>query len=152
MIIEQLSVFSENKAGMLSDITSIIAEAGIDIEALTIADTAEFGILRCIVDSPKKALSVLKLGGFVASLTPVIALRMDDTPGSLAKICKTLADADISIEYLYACVTREADSAFVVLRVEDEEETVAVLTKNGYEAYKPNAGRAGAPRPEKEVE
>ena len=137
MIIDQLSVFSENRAGMLADITALLAEAEIDIEALTIADTMEFGVLRFIVDAPKKALSVLKLEGFVASLTPVIALKMSNTPGSLANIAKTLADADISIEYLYACVAREINSAFVILRVEDAEAAVTVLKGSGFEAYRP---------------
>ena len=136
MIIDQLSVFSENRAGMLADITAILAEAEIDIEALTVADTAEFGIFRFIVDSPKKALAVLKLEGFVASLTPVIALNMENKPGSLAKIAKIFAEADISIEYLYACVASEVDSAFVILRVEDIEEAVALLKSKGYEAYR----------------
>ena len=135
MIIDQLSVFSENKAGMLADITAKLAEAEIDIEALTIADTAEFGVLRFIVDSPKKALAVLKLEGFVASLTPVIALKMDNTPGSLARIAKLLGEADISIEYLYACVARDIDTAFVILRVEDTDAAVALFKENGYEAY-----------------
>jgi len=136
MIIDQLSVFSENRAGMLADITAMLAEADIDIEALTIAETAEFGVLRFIVDAPKKALAVLKLEGFVASLTPVIALNMENKPGSLARIAKTLGDANISIEYLYACVAREADSAFVILRVEDTEGAAALLKENGYEAYR----------------
>ena len=136
MIIDQLSVFSENRAGMLADITGLLAEAEIDIEALTIADTAEFGIFRFIVDAPKKALSVLKLEGFVASLTPVIALYMENRPGSLARIARTLADAEISIEYLYACVGREADSAFVIIRVEDIEAAVELLEAHGYEAYR----------------
>ena len=136
MIIDQLSVFSENRAGTLADITALLAEAEIDIEALSIAETAEFGILRFIVDSPKKALSVLKLEGYVASLTPVIALRMGNTPGSLAKIARTLGDAEISIEYLYACVAQEIGSAFVILRVENTEEAVALLTESGYEAYR----------------
>ena len=136
MIIDQLSVFSENRAGMLADITALLAEAEIDIEALTVADTAEFGIFRLIVDSPKKALSVLKLEGFVASLTPVIALYMENKPGSLASIARTLADADISVEYVYACVAREANGAFVIIRVEDVEGAVALLTGHGYEAYR----------------
>ncbi|MCL2111615.1 MAG: ACT domain-containing protein [Clostridiales bacterium] len=136
MIIDQLSVFSENRAGMLAEITGQLAEAAIDIEALTIADTAEFGVLRLIVDAPKKALTVLKGGGFVASLTPVIALKMKNEPGSLATIAKILADAEVSIEYLYACVAREEGSAFVVLRVEDADATVALLTAKGYEGYK----------------
>ena len=137
MIIDQLSVFSENKAGMLADITGLLAEAGIDIEALTIADTTEFGVLRLIVDAPKKAMTVLTLEGFVASLTPVIALKMPNAPGSLARIVRTLADAGISIEYLYASVAREIDSAFVILRVEDGEEAVTLLKANGFEALKP---------------
>ncbi len=136
MIIEQLSIFSENKAGMLAEITDQLAEAGIDIEALTIADTEEFGIIRLIVDAPKKALTVLKSGGFVASLTPVIALKMDNRPGSLAGIVKLLANEGISIEYLYACVAHEIDSAFVILRVEDVEAAVTLLGGKGYEAYK----------------
>jgi hypothetical protein len=137
MVIDQLSVFSENKAGMLAEVTAQLAEAGIDIEALTVADTAEFGVLRFIVDAPKKALTVLKLGGFVASLTPVIALRMANEPGSLARILKTLADADISVEYLYACVAHEAGSAFVVLRVEDTDKAVTLLSAKNYEPYRP---------------
>ena len=136
MIIDQLSVFIENRAGMLVDVTEQLAEAEIDIEALTIADTAEFGVLRFIVDSPKKALSVLKLNGFIASITPVIALKMQNTPGSLAKITRTLADAEISIEYLYACVASVGDSAFVILRVEDIDAAVKLLTEKGYEAYR----------------
>ena len=137
MIIEQLSIFSENKAGMLADITELLAEADIDIEALTIADTAEFGVLRLIVDAPKKALAVLKLGGFIASLTPVIALRMSNAPGSLAEIVKTLAAADISIEYIYAFVAREEGNAFVILRVEDRDAAASLLADKGFEAYRP---------------
>jgi len=137
MIIDQLSVFSENRAGMLADITAMLAEADIDIEALTIAETAEFGVLRFIVDAPKKALSVLKLEGFVASLTPVIALNMENKPGSLARIARTLGDANISIEYLYASVAIKAGGAFVILRVEDTEGAAVLLEKSGYEAYKP---------------
>ena len=136
MIIDQLSVFLENRAGKLADITNQLAEAGIDIEALTIADTAEFGVARLIVDSPKKALSVLKLGGFVGSLTQVIAIRMKNEPGSLARIANMLADAEISVEYLYACVAREEGSAFVILRVENIEAAVALLEAGGYEAFK----------------
>jgi len=136
MIIDQLSVFSENRAGMLAEITRQLADADIDIEVLTIADTAEFGVLRFIVDSPKKAVSVLKLGGFVASLTPVIALWMRNSPGSLAEITKILADADISVEYLYACVMREEGRAVAIMRVEDNDRAVALLTEKGYEPFR----------------
>jgi len=137
MIIDQLSVFSENRAGTLADITEQLAEAEIDIKALTIADTAEFGILRFIVDSPKKALAVLKLNGFVAQITPVIALKMKNSPGSLAEIAKTLGDAGISIEYLYASVALDVGSAFVILRVEDMNAASALLAGKRFEAYRP---------------
>ena len=136
MIMDQLSVFSENRAGMLVEITSLLAEAEIDIEALTIAETSQYGILRFIVDAPKKAMTVLKMGGFVATLTPVIALRMPNRPGALNGIVKTLADEGISIEYLYACVAREEGSAFVILRVEDIDAAVALLTGKGYKAFR----------------
>ena len=136
MIIDQLSVFSENRAGMLAEITRQLADADIDIEVLTIADTAEFGVLRFIVDSPKKAVSVLKLGGFVASLTPVIALWMRNSPGSLAEITKILADADISVEYLYACVMREEGRAVAIMRVEDNDKAVTLLAEKGYEPFR----------------
>ena len=136
MIIEQLSVFSENRSGMLADITNKLTEADIEIDALTIADTAEFGVVRLIVDAPKKALSVLKLDGYVASLTPVIALLMKHESKSLSKIAKILGDAKISIEYLYACVARKAGTAFVVLRVEELDEAVALLKTEDYIAYR----------------
>ena len=140
MIIDQLSVFCENKAGMLAEIAENLADAGIDIEALTIADTTDFGVLRFIVDSPKKALSILKMNGFAAQVTPVIALRMKNEPGSLARIVRALADEGISIEYLYACVAGDSDSAFVILRVEDMENAKTALTEKGYEAYRNTSG------------
>jgi len=136
LILDQLSVFSENKAGMLADIMDHLAEAGINVKALAIADTSEFGVLRFIVDAPKKALTVLKLGGFVASLTPVIAVKMNHEPGSLARIARALANADVSIEYLYACVANEVDTAFAILRVENNDVAVKLLTEKGYEAFK----------------
>jgi len=136
MIIDQLSVFSENRAGMLAEIMKQLADADIDIEVLTIADTAEFGVLRFIVDSPKKAVSVLKLGGFVASLTPVVALWMRNSPGALAEITKILADADISVEYLYACVMREEGRAVAIMRVEDNDKAVTLLAEKGYEPFR----------------
>ena len=136
MIMDQLSVFSENRTGMLGEITSLLAGADIDIEALTIADTLEYGVLRFLVDAPKKAMTVLKMGGFVATLTPVIALKMPNRPGALNDIVQTLADAGVSIEYLYACVAREEGSAFAILRVEDIDAAVALLSGKGYEAFR----------------
>ena len=131
MIIDQLSVFVENKPGALTEITEMLAEAEIDLEAFTIADTSEFGVLRLIVDAPKKALSVLKMNGFIASLTPVVAVCIEDEPGSLAKILKTLSNEGISIEYMYAFVSREEGSAYVIFRVEDNDKAIHILNNSG---------------------
>jgi hypothetical protein len=132
MILEQISVFVENRAGAVADITQTLADAEIDIKALTLADTGDFGVLRLIVDAPKKALAVLKLAGSVASLTPVVLVGMGNEPGSVAKITRLLADAGISFEYIYAFVAREAGTAYAVLRMEDASAGEAVLRGAGY--------------------
>lgn len=132
MIIDQISVFAENKPGSLSGITKLLADAVIDIKALTIADTEKYGILRLIVDKPDKALEVLKGGGFIAKKAPVIAIEMDNKPGSLASIIGLLAEKDVSIEYLYAFVAQTIEQAYVVIRVEDEESAAKILAEAGY--------------------
>jgi len=131
MILEQVSVFVENKPGAMSEITTSLAEAGIDLKAFTVADKSEFGILRFLADSPKEALALLKRNGWVASLTPVVAVKMADNPGSLAKVLKMFADNDVQVEYLYAFVAQEEARAYVVLRVEDPVGAVKLLTEAG---------------------
>ncbi|MDR1798132.1 MAG: ACT domain-containing protein [Clostridiales Family XIII bacterium] len=131
MIMDQVSVFVENKPGALSEITAQLAEAGIDLKAFTVADTAEFGILRFLSDAPKKALALLKSGGWVASLTPVVAVKMEDKPGSLAKVLKLFADAAVQVEYMYAFVASEEGQAYVVFRVEDPDSATTLLESSG---------------------
>ncbi len=131
MQIKQLSVFVENTQGRLADITAKIAEANIDIRALSLADTTDFGILRLIVDKPEEAVLILKESGLTVSLTNVIAIGIDDTPGGFAKAVRVLANSDISIEYLYAFVSRSDNLAYVILRVEDNDKAVKVLTQGG---------------------
>jgi len=121
MIVEQVSVFVENKPGELSEITTLLADAGIDLKAFTIADKSEFGVLRFLSDSPEKALELLKSNGWVASITPVVAVKMADRPGSLARVLKLFADRGEQVEYLYAFVAQEEARAYVVLRVEDPD-------------------------------
>ena len=132
MILEQVSVFVENRVGAVADITQTLADAEIDIKALTLADTGDFGVMRLIVDSPKKALAVLKLSQAVASLTQVVVVNMNNDPGSLSKVVRTLADAGIILEYIYAFVAKEANTAYAVIRVADANEGNAVLQKAGY--------------------
>lgn len=132
MTINQLSVFIENKRGRLAEITKILKESGVDIRALSIADTKEFGILRLIVNDAQKAADVLKSEGFTVSLTKVVAIGIDDRPGGLAAAMEVLRDNAISVEYMYAFISRSEDTAYVILRVANNEEAVRIFTENGF--------------------
>lgn len=132
-MVQQISVFLENKQGRLAEVTEKLSEKNINIRALSIADTTDFGILRLIVDQPEKAYSVLKQTGFVVSITEVIAVSMPDKPGGLAQVLKLLSQNDINIEYLYAFITHEDYKALVVFRVEDVTRACEVLKHSGVE-------------------
>ena len=139
MFIKQLSIFVENKSGRLAEITAIIAEAGIDIRALSIADTTNFGILRLIVDKPDAAEKALKAAGLTVSLTNVIAIGIPDVPGGFAGAMKALADAGIDVEYMYAFISRDHGRACVILRVGDNEAALEVLRGSGIELLEESA-------------
>lgn len=130
-IIKQISVFVENKTGRLSYITRCLADSGVNIRALCMADTTDFGIFRLIVSDYETAASALKAKGITASVTDVIAIAIDDTPGAFADAVEALSNADISVEYAYAFLTPEKSSASVILRVSDIEKACKVLTDNG---------------------
>ena len=130
-MIKQLSVFIENKKGRLAKITGLLADAGIDLIALSIADTTNFGIMRGIVKDPDKAIKVLKEGGFTASLAEVFVVEVPDEPGGLSNVLKLLDEADVSIEYLYSFVHTPHENALILFRVEDIEGAVAKLKQNG---------------------
>lgn len=131
MIIKQLSAFLENKKGRLCEATDVLAKNGIDISALSLADTAEFGVLRLIVDNPEKAKELLKESGVVVRVSRVIAVAMDDVPGGAVSILNILSQNGINIEYMYACVGKETGKALMVLRTDDIDGTEEVLHKNG---------------------
>ena len=137
MLIDQISIFVSNQHGRLTDITSVLWDAGIDIRALSLADTTEFGILRLIVDDPNGAEEALKGRNVIVRKTKVIAARLDDTPGALNKVLKILTDVNISIEYAYAFITPKDDDACVILRVEDNERAIKTLTENGVKLLAP---------------
>ena len=118
MTVKQLSIFVENKSGRMAEITGRIAEVGIDIRALSIADTTDFGILRLIVDKPEESLAALHEKGMTVSLTDVIAVQIIDEPGGFAKAVKLLADNGVDIEYMYAFICRQEGKACVIIRVE----------------------------------
>ena len=127
MAIKQLSVFVENRQGRLAEITEILRQNDIDIRALSIADTTEFGILRLIVNHPSRAERALKEQDFTVSQTEVIAICIDDRPGGLADALKVLDAAQIQVEYVYAFLSRDDKTAYVILRVDDNGRAAEVL-------------------------
>jgi hypothetical protein len=131
MYIKQLSVFVENKDGRLAEITTIIAKAGIDIRALSIADTTDFGILRLVVDKPYEAEKILKNAGLTVSLTDVIAIGIPDRPGGFAETITAVANQAVAVEYMYAFISREQDRAYLIMRVADNETAIAALKAQG---------------------
>lgn len=133
MYIKQLSVFVANKPGRLAEITSIIAEKGINVRALSVSDTTDFGILRLIVDKPDKAEAALKDAGLTVSLTNVIAVAIPDVAGSFASVAKVLGDAKVTVDYIYAFVPRAEGLAYVILHVGDNAAAIKALTENGFE-------------------
>lgn len=133
MFIKQISVFVSNKTGRLADITAVLANENIDIRALSVADTTDFGILRLIVSDPEAALAAFKKEGIMASETDVLGIEVPDVPGGFAKAVKALSDKDINLEYAYAFITPGGDKACVIIRVEKNEEAIAALAAAGVE-------------------
>ena len=130
-MLNQISVFVSNKSGRLKEVTGILAKNNIDIRALSIADTADFGILRLIVNNPAEAEKVLKENGLTVKITKVIGVSINDSIGSLHDVLGILFDEGISVEYLYAFITRKDSDAYVILRVEDNERAIEALSKKG---------------------
>ncbi|WP_022855772.1 ACT domain-containing protein [Thermodesulfobacterium thermophilum] len=131
MKIKQISVFLENKKGRLYEALKTIADRGINIRALSIADTSEFGILRMIVPQPEEAKKVLEEAGFTTKITNVVAVGIKDEPGGLAGVLKHLYDADINVEYIYAFVEKSGEKAVVVLRTNNLDKTIDLLQEKG---------------------
>ena len=132
MPIKQISIFVENKSGRLAEITEALAQSDIDIRAMSVADTSDFGILRLIVDKPEEAVVAFREAGMTVSLTSVIAIGVHDKPGEFAKAVRLLADNDIDVEYIYAFISREKGKAFVILRANDEDRAIDLLSKSGF--------------------
>ena len=131
MQVQQLSVFVENKSGRLAEIAEIIAGAGADIRALTVADTSDFGILRLIVDKPQIAAQALRDAGMTVSITSVIMMGLSDQPGAFAQAMRTLAENHVSVEYMYAFVSKDSGRASVIIRTDEVERGIEVLRAGG---------------------
>jgi hypothetical protein len=131
MEIKQISVFLENNAGRLGDVTRVLAQAQINIRAISIADTADFGILRLIVDKSDEAVKALNDGGFTTRITNVAAVEISDFPGSLAKVMELFQSSNVNIEYLYASLEGKIDKAVVIFKLEDHDKGLKLINEKG---------------------
>ena len=133
MAIQQISVFLENKPGTLAEMTGVLADAKIDMRALSLAETKDFGIARMIVDDVYEASNVLKEAGFVNSLTPVVGALIPDEPGGLNKILQVFTEEKVNIEYMYAFLGGSSGNAYMLFRVGKDMEKAAenALSKKG---------------------
>ena len=120
MTTQQLSIFMENKPGQLVKVTETLTAANIDIRAMSLADTQDFGIVRMIVNDSVKAQAALREKGFMSTITKVMCIAMSDQPGGLGAVTRLLAEADVNIDYLYACITVVGKDAYIVMHVDDE--------------------------------
>jgi hypothetical protein len=136
MKVEQLSIFLENKAGRMAEVTAALAEAGINIKALSLADTSEFGILRLIVDKIEEAQTLLKDKGFTIGRTGVVAVEVSHSPGGLDKILRLLEKQGINVEYMYGFPYQSAE-AIIIFRFDRSELAVDVLRQNGIRLFTP---------------
>ena len=131
MKVKQLSVFMENRAGRLAEVVRLLGVAGINIRALSLADTSDFGILRLIVNNVDKAVKVLRDSNHTVSLTDVVAVEVPDEPGGLARVMDPLSEAGVNVEYMYAFVEKATDKAVVIFRFESIEAALKALAKAG---------------------
>lgn len=130
MTIQQISVFLENRSGQLSEITSILAENNVDLRAIHIAETADYGVLRLITANPQEASRILLENGFILSMTPVVAVAVTDEPGGLAKLLDILAGSGLDIEYMYSVFGSKEGQAYMIFRVADIKHMEEILAKN----------------------
>lgn len=133
MKVEQISIFLENKPGGLSEVTKILRDAGINIRALSLADTSDFGILRLIVNDVEKAKEALKTNGITVGRTTVVAVEVPDRPGGLHSILDILTKEDVNVEYMYAFVERSGENAVIIFRFDNPDRAIEILLKDGFQ-------------------
>jgi hypothetical protein len=129
--VDQISIFMENRPGGLAEITEMLARAPVNIRAMSVADTADFGIFRVIVDDTDLAMRMLKENGFTVTRSAMVVVQVPDRPGGLHHVLRTLTEQKINIEYLYAFITRAAESAVIIFRFEEPPKAIAVLEQAG---------------------
>ena len=130
-MVYQISVFLENRAGQFAEITGILAENHIDLRAISIAETTDYGVLRMIVDNAEKTTSILMQHGYLMSMTPVLVIAVPDEPGGVAPVLATLAEGNVDIEYMYSLFTHKEGKSYIVFRVAQTEKFVELLKTHG---------------------
>ena len=136
MTLEQISIFIENKAGSLEEVCRVLADGDINLRALSVADTQDFGILRILVENTEKAVEILKNNGYICKTNEVIAVEIPDKPGGMADIMSIVSVPEVSVEYAYAFAThKENDSAYMIFRVSGTEKAVELLKAAGIESF-----------------
>ena len=130
MNIHQITVFLENRSGQLAEITKLLAKENVDIRALSIAETSDYGLVRMIVDDSQKASGILLQHGDILSMTPVWAVEVPDRPAGLAELLQVLADVHVDVAYMYSLFTHKNDYAYMVMRVSDDEKFLSALAAN----------------------
>ena len=136
MKVEQISVFIENKSGRLAEIARLLGESGVNIRALSLADTKDFGVLRLIVNDPDKTRDILKKNKFVVQETDVIGIEVEDRPGGLSKVLGALDKEGLNVEYMYATVEKSKDRAVVIFKVDEYKKAIEVLSGHGITVIK----------------
>lgn len=131
MSINQISIFLENKTGQLAEITGLLAGNHINLRAISIAETADYGVLRIIADDAEKATSVLLANGNILSMTPVTVVAVEDKPAGLSDLLTLLSKGNVPIEYMYSLFTHQNGKAYMVFRIDDEEEFIKLLDSHG---------------------
>jgi len=131
MKVEQISIFIENKSGRLAEVARVLGEKGVNIRALSLADTSDFGILRLLVDNTDAAQMILKDNGFTVNKTEVVAVEVPDDPGGLYNILQVLDAAKINVEYMYAFVERNAGNAVIIFRFDEVDNAITTLKNEG---------------------
>ena len=130
-MVYQISVFLENRAGQFAEITTVLAENDVDLRAVSIAETADYGVLRMIVDDRTKAADILMQHGYLLSMTPVLVIAVPDQPGGVAPVLAKLAEGDMDIEYMYSLFTHNEGKAYIVFRVADSAKFISLLESHG---------------------
>jgi len=136
MKVEQISIFLENKSGRLAEVCGVLAKGGINIRALSLADTADFGILRIIVNDTEKAKGILKENGFTVGKNEVVAIEVPDRPGGIAGILDVLSRENVNVEYMYAFVQKGGENAIIIFRFDEIEKAISALQKAGVKILK----------------